>query len=149
MRFLKLLSSIAFSLIVPFCLLAQASEDSLIHKLEDRERIAILKGDTIELSKLMSKKIVVHNPENTIVGYGQIMDRIRGGKISYSSFERSIDTIAFINEMAVVMGLETIIPKGATLYGGKTVTRRFTNIWTKENGEWKLTVRQATIVSIN
>ena len=148
MRSLNLLALLS-AFLTPLCLLAQVSEDSLIHRLEDRERIAILKGDTIALSKLMSKKIVVHNPENTIVGLGQIMERIRIGKISYSSFERSIDTIVFVNEIAVVMGEETIIPKGVTQNAGKTIKRRFTNIWTKENGDWKLTARQATIISIN
>jgi len=98
------------------------------------------------LSKLMSKNIVVQNPENSIVGFGQIMDRIKYGKINYSAFERKIDTIAFINGIAVVMGLETFVPQAVTQNPGKIIKRRFTNIWTKENEIWKLTARQATII---
>jgi len=97
----------------------------------------------------MSKKIVVQNPENAIVGFRQIMDRIKTGKINYTSFERRIDTVSFINGIAIVIGQETLIPQGDTQHPGKTVKRRFTNIWTKENGKWKLTARQATIVSAN
>jgi ketosteroid isomerase-like protein len=44
--------------------------------------------------------------------------------------------------------LETAIPQGATDNAGKTIQRRFTNVWTKEDNTWKLSVRQATIVSI-
>lgn len=128
---------------------SQQQDEALIRKLEDMEREAILKGDTTLLSELMSKKIVVQNPENAIVGFQQIMDRIKKGKINYASFERRIDNIAFMNGMAVVMGLETLVPQADTQHAGKTVTRRFTNIWTKENGNWKLTARQATIISIN
>ena len=59
---------------------AQNSDEALIRKLEDTEREAILRGDTLQLYRLMSNKIVVHNPENTIVGLRTIMDRIKGGK---------------------------------------------------------------------
>ena len=127
---------------------SQQQDDVLIRKLEDAERQAILKSDTVQLSKLMSRKIVVQNPENAIVGYNQIMDRIKKGKISYSTFERRIDTISFINGIAIVMGEETLIPKTDT-QPGKILKRRFTNIWTKENANWQLTARQATIVSAN
>ena len=121
----------------------------MIRRLEEKEKDAIWKGDTTQLAKLMSKKIIVQNPENAIVGFRQILDRIKGGKINYASFERRIDHIAFVNNIAIVMGLETLIPQGDTQNAGKTVKRRFTNVWTKETGDWKLTARQATIVSIN
>jgi hypothetical protein len=127
---------------------SQQSDEALIRNLDDQERQAIMKSDTILLSKLMSRKIVVQNPENAIVGFRQIMERVKGGKINYSSFERRIDNLAFINGMAVVMGLETVVPQGATDNAGKTIQRRFTNVWTKEDNTWKLSARQATIVSI-
>ena len=41
------------------------------------------------------------------------------------------------------------ILKGDTPNAKKTVKRRFTNIWMKEKDIWKLTVRQATIISVN
>jgi len=140
---------LAFNLLLSIHSFCQPTDDDLIRKLEIAEREAILKSDTAQLSKLMSQKIIVQNPENAIVGFGQIMDRIRKGKINYSMFERRIDSISFINGIAVVMGQETLVPQGDTRNAGKTVTRRFTNIWTKENGDWKLTARQATIVSVN
>jgi len=128
---------------------SQPSDAEQIRKLEDLERRAILHGDTTQLAQLMSRKIVVQNPENTIVGFPQIMARIRSGKISYAAFERKIENIALLNGMAVVMGVETITPQGNTQNAGSPVKRRFTNIWTKENRVWKLTARQATIVSGN
>ena len=129
--------------------LAQSTDDSLIRKLEDQEREAILKGDTVMLSVLMSSRIVVQNPENTIVGFRQIMNRVKEGKINYSTFQRSIENISFIDNISVVMGIETLVPKGTSENAGKTVRRRFTNIWMKEKNVWKLTARQATIISIN
>jgi hypothetical protein len=126
----------------------QQSDENLIRKLEDAERVAIWKSDTVELTKLISKKIFGQNPENKIVGFRQIMDRIKTGKIDYLTFERRIDNIAFSNGIAIVMGLETLVPQGSTQNAGKNLERRFTNIWTQEDGNWKLTARQATIVSM-
>jgi hypothetical protein len=70
---------------------SQSSDESVIRKREDMERQAILKSDTVQLSQLMSKQIVVQNPENVIVGFQQILNRIKTGKINYASFERRID----------------------------------------------------------
>jgi hypothetical protein len=128
---------------------SQSSDESVIRKLEDMERQAILKSDTVKLSQLMSRQIIVQNPENAIVGFQQIVNRIETGKINYASFERRIDNIAFINGIAVVMGVETLIPQGDTIDAGKKIERRFTNVWTKEREGWKLTARQATVVQTN
>jgi hypothetical protein len=137
-----------FNLVIFQTSFSQQSDEMVIRSLENKEREAILKKDTVQLSKLMSKNIVVQNPENVIVGYRKIMDRIRTGKINYSSFERKIESIAFVNDISVVMGLETLVPQGDTQNAGNSVNRRFTNVWAKENGEWKLVARQATIVLI-
>jgi hypothetical protein len=97
----------------------------------------------------MSSKIVVQNPENAIVGFRQIISRVKTGKINYASFERSIEKITFIGNTSIVMGKEVLVPQGSSQNAGKTITRRFTNIWMKEKDAWKLVARQATIVSIN
>jgi len=149
MKMVALLLILSLNLFLPVNSFCQQSDEMLIRKLDDMERRAILKGDTMQLSNLMSRNIVVQNPENAIVSFRQIMDRIKNGKINYSVFERRIDHISFVNNIAIVMGLETLIPQGDTPSAGKTVKRRFTNIWTKETNDWKLTVRQATIVSSN
>lgn len=145
----KLLLLIALLILVSNFSLAQQSDEAVIRRLENAEREAILKGDTTVLSQLMSAQIVVQNPENAIVDFNKIMDRIKGGKINYSTFERSIENIAFINNLEIVMGLEILTPQGTSQNAGKTVKRRFTNIWMKQKDVWKLTARQATIISAN
>jgi ketosteroid isomerase-like protein len=129
--------------------LAQQADEALIRRLENEEREAILKGDTMKLYQLMSLKIAVQNPENAIVGFRQIIDRVKTGKINYASFERHIEKVTFFKNTSIVMGTEVIKPQGSTKNAGKTITRRFTNIWMKEKNAWKLIARQATIISIN
>jgi len=146
---IKLLLLIVLAVLHSNILLAQYSDEAVIRKLENAEREAILNGDTSMLYKLMSKKIVVQNPENTIVGFREIMERVKAGKINYASFERNIERITFFKNTSLVMGKEILVPRGSTQNAGKTITRRFTNIWMKEKNIWKLTARQATIISIN
>ncbi len=134
-------------LVSDFCM-AQQPEEIVLRDLENAEREAILIGDTLTLIKLMSPDIVVNNPENTIVRFDQILARIKKGAINYSSFERVIENIAFVENIGIVMGKETIIPRGTSLNAGKTIVRRFTNIWIKKENVWKMTARQATITSI-
>jgi hypothetical protein len=138
-----------FLLSVSSFVFAQQSDKSVLEKLENQEREAILKGDTIMLAKLWSPQIVVHNPENRIVNFSQVKERIRTGKINYSSFERMIEKIEIIDNIGIVMGQEIINPRGNTINPGKTVTRRFTNIWKKDGDSWKLIARQATIISVS
>ncbi len=127
---------------------AQQKNETEIRNLEKMEAEAILKSDTIALYKLLSSQIVVHNPENSIVTFDKIMERIKSGKIDYSAFERIIEKITFVENIAIVMGKETITPKGVTTNAGKDVTRSFTNIWMKDKISWRLTARQATIISV-
>jgi len=50
--------------------------------------------------------------------------------------------------MAVVMGEDIVKPQGNMQDAGKTVTRRYTDVWMKAQNKWKLIIRQATIISI-
>ena len=43
---------------------------------------------------------------------------------------------------------EAMVPKGKAAHAGQTVRRRFTDVWGRENGAWKLKLRQATIISV-
>ena len=135
-------------LLTPHFCSAQESKEAVIRRIENTEREALLKGDTTILLKLLSPGVVVNNPENSIVTFEQIKKRIRSGKINYSSLERIIENISFVENIAIVMGKEIVTPKGVTADAGKTVTRRFTNIWMNTEAGWKLTARQATIISV-
>lgn len=148
MKKLKFILLLTFHVLISNFSLAQQSDETVIRRLENEEREAILKKDTTKLYQLMASEIVVQNPENAIVGFKQIINRVKTGKINYASFERLIEKVTFFKNTSIVMGKEVLIPQGSTDNTGKTVTRRFTNIWMKEKNVWKLIARQATIVSL-
>jgi hypothetical protein len=128
--------------------LAQENEETVIKNLEDTEGQAWVKKDSTTLFKLFSPQIVVNTPLNKVATLDIIKRLMRAGKIDLSSSKKVIEKITFINDMAVVMGQDIIQPRGAMENAGKTVTRRYTDVWIKKDSSWVLIIRQATIISI-
>jgi hypothetical protein len=128
---------------------AQGTAEKEIQLLESNEREAVLKNDTATLYELYwSKDFLVNTPSNKVSTLADIKQFFRSGKIVFSTYDRVVEKIMITQNMAVVMGYETIKPQGATDNAGKSVTRRFTNIWIKEKRGWRLTARQATNITV-
>jgi len=123
---------------------AKETPAQAIRRLEEQERTAILKGDTAALFTLWSPDYVVNNANNMILTAAQIKSFIRSGGIDYTSFTRNIEKITFIKDIAIVMGTEMVAPKNKSDNAGKSVTRRYTNVWLKSDSSWQLTARQTT-----
>jgi hypothetical protein len=50
---------------------------------------------------------------------------------------------------ALVMGGETVKRIENAPLAGKTVDRRYTNVWRREGGAWRLFARQATVTPVS
>jgi hypothetical protein len=128
----------------------KSNEEAIVRGLEQAEVQAVLNGDTLTLfNKLWAPEFIVNNPANLVVNKNDVVTLIRTGKIDYEHFARVIEKVSIIDNTAIVMGREELKPKGVTDHAGKLLTRRFTNIWMKRNGRWKVVARQATIVGVN
>ena len=128
---------------------AQSAKETLLRKLEDQEREAVLHSDSAALyDKLWSPALVLNTPANRVGTVEGTKMQLRTGKLKYQSFERSIEKVTFNGDLAIVMGEEKIKPQGQQEHAGKVVTRRFTNIWKYANNSWSMIVRQATIIKV-
>jgi len=129
--------------------LAQDPREAVIRNLENLERESVLKADSNALfNKLWSPKMVVNTPGNIVGTVEGTKQLLRTGGLNYLSFERSIENIAFNDDVAIVMGEEKIKPQGKQPNAGRLVTRRFTNVWKYSNGAWSIIARQATIIKV-
>ena len=131
-----------------FISFAQETSETEIKNLENIEGEAWVKKDSVMLFKLFSPDLVVNTPLNKVATLEIIKMLIRSGKINISSSEKVIEKITFINGMAIVMGHDIVKPQGAMDNAGKTVTRQYTDIWIKDKTGWRLTIRQATNISV-
>jgi ketosteroid isomerase-like protein len=96
---------------------------------------------------LLADDLAVNNPQNGVSVRGATGNRSAAGQISYSRYDRTVEYAGLRGDMVLLMGEETVSPK--TQPGGATgeVHRRFTDLWRREGRYWKLTARQATIIT--
>jgi ketosteroid isomerase-like protein len=134
-------------------LMAQApnNNDALeaeIRRLESEQITAVLKNDLPTIDRLFADELIVNAPSNRVVrGKKEVMALVRAGILDYAAIDAEIEAVLRRGDMAVVMGLETVKPRGKARFAGQTLRRRFTNVWIKRNGQWQLIARQATIIS--
>jgi hypothetical protein len=128
---------------------AQDPREAEIRRLENLERTSMLKSDSAALfGKIWSPEMVINTPANVVGSVEATKQLFRMGALHYLSFERSIEKITFNDNIAIVMGGEVIKPQGSQPNAGKTVTRRFTNVWKQSNKNWSIIARQATIIKV-
>ena len=120
----------------------KAAIEKEIRKLELAHADAVLRGDLAAMDKIWTTDFIVNNPFNEI----DQADRIRSGAVTYSSFVREPESVRIHKNTVIVMGRETVIPKGNSPGAGKTINRRYTNIWMKRNGKWRLIARHASVI---
>ncbi len=126
---------------------AQQVTVDFIKSLEEKEKQAALTKDTTTLLGLWSKDFTVNAPSNRVVPPGKTtLDRPVITIQNYYSFERNVEHVLIKGSVAFSMGNETVVEKAVNGGPGKTLKRRFTNIWMKENNEWKLTARHANLL---
>jgi hypothetical protein len=95
----------------------------------------------------------VNAPNNkVVVGKRAVLNAfVHSGIINFSSFERQIEFIRVDDDFAFIMGLETLVPlsdaPSAGLRAGQSTRRRFTNIWRRESGTWRLYARHANVIA--
>ena len=122
------------------------TEEATVRALDDQERAAVLARDREALARLWAEDLAVNSPANEIRrGRQAVLDLVERGVMHYASFERQVEFLRVDGDLAIVMGAETIQPIGDAPLAGQTVRRRFTNIWRKENGTWRLVARHANV----
>ena len=125
------------------------SIESEIAVIEDKRAAFILNRNLPDFFNLFSSGFVATNPFNQVVNKEQVFEFFEKGITGIvSSFQVDIEKIAIVNGLAIVMGREALVPEGDSKNSGKTVNRRFTNIWIKENDTWKITARHASNIPV-
>jgi len=113
-----------------------------VRKLDSLHAAAVLSGDLKEMDKYWTEDFMVTNPFNEV----DRANRIRNGAVTYGSFQRICEAVKIQDNTAILMGKEIVVPKGKSPDAGKTINRRYTNIWMKINDQWRLVARHASVI---
>lgn len=120
-----------------------------VRALDQAHARAILAGDVKALDRLMAEDVTVNHPTNRIVNEkSELQAMIASGVIRYTSFERRPEKFLFYDDMIAVMGDETVVPAAGAPNAGQTLRRRYTNVWMKHDGQWRLAFRHANNVCV-
>jgi len=113
-------------------------------------------GDAISFGALISEDFVASDPSNTIRHRDEIVALVSSGRLKYESIETSIDYARQIgDDLVVIIGtestLQSAVPADGDLESLATshkLKRRFTNVYRSEQGEWRLLIKQSTIIAV-
>ena len=122
-----------------------AGPEKAIQELEVAEAKAMLAADIPALEKLWAEEFTVNAPDNQVRDRKNVLAAVRGGFIKYSGFERTVEYVGFHGDTAVVMGKETVKPSGGP-DDGKTLDRRYTDVWAKKGDRWLMVARHAHVI---
>jgi ketosteroid isomerase-like protein len=108
---------------------------------------AVLRGDIAALERLFGDDFLVTHPMGGINERAAVLDLVRKGQIRYTSYEQKVESIRVWSDVAVTVGSETVVPDVVGRPDrGQTVPRRYTHIWRRGPGGWRLKVRHASLV---
>jgi ketosteroid isomerase-like protein len=113
-----------------------------IRELEERGRLAFLGADTKALSAMWSDDLLVNSPLNTINEKTLVLDLLEKGRSRHTRDDVVIERVVRYGDTVVVMGRDTVDGPPH----GDLVDRRFTNVWQRQAGGWKMIARHAQIV---
>ena len=131
---------------------AKPSESSL--RAADAEQMRILvQQDATAQRQFMHPNYIINAPANRVLRKSQVVSMLAHGGMASERFERVIEGTAVTGTVGIVMGREIVKAAAASelgkLHPGKTLQRRFTNVFLFENGKWRFLARQATSVGEN
>ena len=114
----------------------------------DRAVVALLAGDGQAFASLHAHDCIINSPANRVITGDQAARAFDAGLIDYEHFERRIEIVEKRAGLIVVMGEEIMVPQGRAADAGRTVRRRFTDVWNVSDETWKVVIRQATVTSV-
>lgn len=114
-----------------------------IAAVEEEANEAFLRRDLEKLDQLFSDDLVVNSPINRINDKKKLFELLGSGVIGHVSSTFEHELIRRDGELVLVMGSDRV-KNSAT---EPTLHRRFTNIWRKEDGRWRLYIRHANVIA--
>jgi ketosteroid isomerase-like protein len=125
--------------------------EGLIKELDKKNAYIVAHADTTALMKLLAPEFTINRSTGTVVsGRDKTLELMRHGMVSYDSFSVETEMVLVKGPaLAISMGSEVVVSGGNRELKGQIVRRRFTHVWLKENGEWKLFARHANNICTN
>jgi ketosteroid isomerase-like protein len=150
---LRVAALLAFMALGVICLAsaqdAKSQSDADIQKTilaVDNERYeAMQKKDMAALDRLHADGLVFINTKGRMLNKAEYMEEIRSGNLKFLSVETDDYTFCFYGDTVIMSGRA----KSVVEYHGvvNKRPRRFTSVFIKMQGQWRLVAHQATLIA--
>jgi hypothetical protein len=115
-----------------------------LSNLEDSRCAAMIHADGDALSRLLDDDLVWTHSSARLDTKASFLQGLKEGGTRYLTINRSEETIRVHGNLAVITGIADL---QAVLKGEQRQLRnRYTNIWVKRDGAWKMVAWQSTAV---
>lgn len=129
--------------------LHSAEETSLLQA-NARQRDAVASVDLDAIAEIAHPNLRVNAPTNRVITREDLILMVGSGEIRNEVFERIPEVVTITGDVGVVMGREIVRPAAtseqARMYGAEILNRRYTNVYLRQDGEWRHLARHANIV---
>lgn len=137
------LAVLAF-LLLPALAAAQDAHQEILAA-DARRFAAMVQGDKAALDGLLADDLTYTHSSGQLETKAQFLESLRSGKMRYLSAQPSDQAVRLYGDTAVVTGRAEV---KANSQGQELVlSLRFTEVWVKSGGAWKLTAWQSTRVA--
>jgi ketosteroid isomerase-like protein len=118
----------------------------IIDQLEEKWRIALLKGDTAAMDSLLADDYMAITATGTVQTKAQTLDNLRSGRTHFTQIEVSDRKVRFYGTTALVTSSADV--QGTTSDEGKIGgSLRYTRVYVKDaTGAWKIVSFEASAV---
>lgn len=124
---------------------AESEAEKEVLKAEEELDQAFAKGDTNVLDSIWADDVVYTSASGQVFTKAQYLARFQSGARKFDSFAHDDIRVRLYGNMAVLTGRSTsVLHDGSKLSAGP---RRFTHIYVKLDGRWRLVAHQVTDVA--
>jgi hypothetical protein len=102
---------------------------------------AVSAADAAAIDSISHPNLRVNAPNGRVVTRQDFLQAVGSGQIRNEIAERIPESVTITGDIGVIMGRET----GGS--GATKVNRRYTNVYMRENGAWRLLARHANVVA--
>ena len=118
---------------------------------DELQRTAVVAGDVEAIRTMMHPQYRVNAPTNRVMTREEILAMFAQGVITAEPVQRTVEATVVSGTTGLVMGSETLIPPPgselAKAFGEQPILRRFTNIYSFEDGRWWFIARHFSQVA--
>lgn len=130
--------------------IARTANERAVLAADARQRDAVANVDLTAIAAISHRNLRVNAPNNRILTRDDLIRMVGSGEIRNEVFERIPETVVVTGNIGVVMGHETVFPGAASeqarMYGQRTLSRRYTNIFIREGKIWRHLARHANVI---